>query len=332
MIDRLRLPITAAAIALVAFAAAGCNSSNDIASADTATGTASFATVPEFSAIQKAVTLDDADAAVVQKALADWKQAAATSDRPFGARRAGMDFVAAVAPSLDNDQLSDLVDFLVDYRTQKMQAMHRNVAGRHGNGKGKGMNGKGMNRGDRMLASLDLTADQQKVVDALHKDMRDQMRAIHTSVRDGSMTRDQAHDAMTALHESGREKLKAILTEDQMAKLDAAREKRMNDRLDRRISHMEDRSDTHVTWLSTVLGLDASQTSQVRDAAEAVTAKRKAELEAVKEGTLSRDEMRNQARETREAMTRAVENVLTQEQSERLAIIRRLQPQAPRDF
>ncbi len=228
-----------------------------------------------------------------------------------------------MAPSLDNSQLSSIVDYLAAFRDQQMKAARTTARERRGNG---------LDREAKLVASLGLSADQKTAVDALHADMKTQMEALHASIQDGSVTRDQVPDKMRALHEAAHAKLATILTPDQLAKFDAAHEDRMNTMLDRRIEHLNDRTEAHLTWLATVLGLDASQTSQLKTALQATTAKEKAALEGVREGTLARDASRLQMRETHDAMKQALDGVLTQEQSERMDIIRRLQPRGPRDF
>jgi hypothetical protein len=324
MIRKLHMIFVAGMIATLAIAGTGC-SSGDTVAADDASSTATVAAVPAFSEIQKAVTLDDADAAIVKTALATWQKSAASAstDSPFERHQAGMDFIASVAPSLDNSQLSSLVDFLAAFRDQQMKAVRKTSRERRGNG---------LDREAKLVASLGLSADQQTAVDALHADMRTQMQALHASIQDGSVTKDQIADKMRALHDTAHTKLATILTPDQLAKFDAAHKDRMNTVLDRRIEHLNDRTETHVTWLATVLGLDASQTSQLKTALQATTAKQKAALEGVREGTLARDASRLQMHETHDAMKQALEGVLTQEQSERLDIIRRLQPRGPRNF
>lgn len=334
MLHRIRMITAATMIAVLAAVLAGCSSGDTVTANNTPA--AATAAVPAFSDIQKAVTLDEGDAAVVQQALADWRQAASTTTRNrFERHQAGMDFVAAVAPSLDNKQLSNLVDYLVTWRDQQRTRMQQNQ-----------QNGDRLRDRDRirdhlgpmgdpakLMESLGLSDQQKTAVQAMHQEMRQKMEALHTSIRNGSMSRDEAHKAMTALHETMHQKLATILTADQMTKFDAARQERMKAMIQRRIDNMGDRAEARVKWMSTVLGMDDAQTSRFRETVQTLTQKRKAELETLRNGTLAPGDGHQLAmRENRDAMDQALADILTQDQSARLDIIRRLAPQGPRTF
>jgi hypothetical protein len=65
----------------------------------------SLQTAPNFADINRALKLDETDAAIVKSALAEWKHGTSAQNagaRGFTGRRQEMEFVATVAPSLDD--------------------------------------------------------------------------------------------------------------------------------------------------------------------------------------------------------------------------------------
>lgn len=75
----------------------------------------------------------------------------------------------------------------------------------------------------RMMQQLNLTADQQTQMKALHQDMLQQRNAIQN---DTSLTADQKKEKMKGLHQSQMEKMNAILTPEQQAKMKELRQQR----------------------------------------------------------------------------------------------------------
>jgi len=302
----------------------GCGADEPVAS-NAATGAVVTAAVPTFSEIQTAVKLDDADAIVVKNALAQWqKSAAGASARgPAERPRAAMTFVAAVAPSLDDAQLGQLVDLLVDRREAHMKATRASFDGRGHRGK---------HFADKLATQLDLSADQRKAMKALHEETRTKARALHEQLRSGSITEDQMETGMQALHDAQREKLSGILSAEQLGKLDALRDERQGNRLARRIERADARSDAHAQWLAEALALNEAQKARVQAALDSFAAKQKAALESVRGGDAAGHGARAQMRAEREARAKALEDILTDEQSARLEILRRLHPHGPHDL
>ncbi|HSN08402.1 MAG TPA: hypothetical protein VLS85_05155 [Hanamia sp.] len=79
----------------------------------------------------------------------------------------------------------------------------------------------------KMMAQLNLTPDQKTQMKALHENMQQQRNAIQN---DTSLTADQKKEKMKELHKSQMEKVNAILTPDQQAKMKAFRQQRMQNR------------------------------------------------------------------------------------------------------
>jgi hypothetical protein len=305
---------------------AGCGSEEPVATT-AAANDAVTASVPTFSEIQAAVSLDDEDAALVKSALGEWREAAAedVSDaEPFARPRPAMDFVAAVAPSFDNAQLEDLVAFLVAYRESHMR-------GQRSDGQGDRDRDR-LRIHDRLKELLGLSANQTAAMQALHQETRARARELHQAFRQGSITEEQMDERMQALHAAQREKLAEILTADQLAKFDALREEHRARRIERRAERVELRTERHAQWLGVVLGLSDAQKAQVQTALSSLADKQTALLESARGGDVERAEVRLQMRAEREACSKALDDILTDEQSARWRIVRQLHPRGPRDL
>ncbi|HEX5131450.1 MAG TPA: hypothetical protein VFX92_03065 [Candidatus Krumholzibacteria bacterium] len=315
-----RFPTIPALVATAVLVFAGCNSDEQVSGTGNPINdsVALASVIPSLADIRGAVTMDDADAAVVQKALDEWKQTVKSDKQqgPFAMHRGGMQFVAAVAPSFDNGQLSDLANYMISLREQ-----HRAQAGQHGMFRGDGKEGK---RFEQMIKDLGLTAEQQKQMRALHTEMQAQMKQMHEAFRAGSMTEDDFRAAMDAFHDAQREKLAAILTPDQLKKHDELRDQRRDRMMDRRMDRIDDGVDTRLAWLTAVLGLDDAQQAQVRSALETAAQARKTAMESRQAGEATRESMRTQMRELRDTTHEAINAVLTEQQQERLQIMESL--------
>lgn len=244
---KMRIEFLTGALGIAAFAvlAAGCNGTEPTMAAE---GTAGASSVPTYAEVSEAVTLDEADAAVVKSALAEWKEATTKGEptAPFGRRRAPSRFVASVAPSLDNAQLSQLVDLLVARREAR----------------------------------------------------REEMRAHHKKPTPEQMAKFRAR------HDRG----------------DKAQ------RIERRLEKIGQHVDAHVAWLDAVIDLNDAQTAQVKAALTTRSNERKTAFEAMKGESITREQLRERTRATHDALEASLENILTDEQWERLQIVRPLLP------
>ena len=297
-------------------ALAGCNAEEPVATGSPSGNTA--LTVPTFAQIEGAVTLDESDAAVVKAALGQWQQNArraggpnptpGSCDRPHPMA----DFLARVAPSLDNDQLTKLVGFLAEHREQHMNAGRERRGHRHGGGEAMHA---------RMAGELGLSADQVKAMDQLRDQTREKARELRRQYMDGNITEDQREEQLDALHAWHRAEFAKILTAEQLAKLDAMREQRREQRMERRGECLETMVERHAAWLVQALALTDEQATQVR-ATLSTCADNVAAVFAA--GDLDRDQLRTRLRDQRKACEEALQAGLTAEQWERLQIMRRL--------
>jgi len=312
------LEVGAIILALVAFG--GCDSEDTVASTDTATDASSL--VPTLAQVTNAVSLDDDDQSVVAAALAEWRESVGTETKPdqsFRHPRAGIEFVAAVAPSLDNEQLSDLVDFLVDYRESHAEETRRAFREKHGPRALR----------DGLVETLGLSADQKSAVEAIHEAARAEMRARHEALRAGAIGEEQMEESMRAFHDAQRQKLAAVLTPAQLAKMDELRDEHHAEMIDRRLEHMEEVANSRTDWLTAVLGLSAEQRAAVASAVAALVAERKQALESSRDGAGITAPL--VLHKEHEAMAQTLEGILTAEQLERLESVRRLHTRGGRN-
>lgn len=313
----LRTHTLAAIAALAIAAAAGCDKSEPVAGTDSTAGDVS-AYVPTLAQVQAAVTMDADDAAVVSGALADWRTAADAdnNERPFAGRRAGMAFLADVAPSLDNTQLADLVAFLGDFRDAHRAEACRAFRNQRMSGKWE----------KEMVDELGLSAAQAKQMEAFHAAMRTQMRARHQAMRDGDATPEQ----MQAFHDAQREQLAGILTPEQLAKLDALRAERRTTMREHAMDRMQDRAVERTAWLSAVLGLSDEQRASVEELLTTSMEARQAEMQQAIDDDAQGPHMAwKRHSEQRDDIHRAIENLLTPQQKERFEIVNRIHDRGP---
>ncbi len=304
---RIILWITAAAIAAVS----GCSNS------PTSTYAADNSTVPSFADVNRSLKLDDADAAIVKTALAEWKRGANTQNAGapgFANRRQEMEFVATVARSLDDQQLSSLASLLLSRREA-----HRDDMRAHR----RGMRGDQMKMMSKELA---LTDSQQKQLKALHEETRAKADAQRKSFAGGGVDEDQLRAALQAIHTDARAKMETILTTDQMKKLDAMRDERFENRMERRVDNSGKRDDTRLAWLVRTFELSDGQAAQVRTALTTLSDAQDASFNAVKSGSLTRDQAQDKMRAARAAFAQSLKEILSAEQSRRLDILQPLIP------
>jgi hypothetical protein len=319
MKSRIYVFFAVALIALGVAALGGCRSEGAVAAGATSSEATAF--VPTLSQVAKAVSLNDDEEKVVSAALTEWRETVAErTDKPFRGYRAGMEFVADVAPTLDNEQISDLVEFLGEYRDEHRKDMKPAFRGkRHGSA-----------RHEKIAEELGLSVVQKKEMKSLHSETRKAMREQREAFEAGKITEAQMKETARAVHEAQKEKVTDILTEEQLSKMEDMREEHRTQRIDRRIEHMDERVDARVEWLTAVLELTADQRASLDAALEASAAERKAALEAARDGSASRKEARVELREHHESMVKTLEGILSPEQSERLEIVKRLHPRETR--
>ena len=125
---------------------------------------------------------------------------------------------------------AELHEKLSDEKKEKIFASMQRMKERGKNdkdGKGNGEQGhdKGKDDAGAFRAILSVLTDEQKATfDEIMTDFRIQMAAIHESAKAGEMTKQEAGDAMKALHKSLKEALDNLLTDKQKAELEQMKE------------------------------------------------------------------------------------------------------------
>lgn len=315
MTHEVRIWIAAAAVTAVLAVGAGCATDESVASP--ATKNASMQTAPSFSDINRALKLNDPDAAVVKQALAEWQRSAASnpSNPGVAARRDEMEFIATVTPSLDDAQLASLVSLLVSRR----QARRNEMRGHQGV----------MRDGDHMKAvanELGLTHRQRDALLSLHKDTRAKAQAQFESFDKGAINEDQLHDALGKIRQDAHAQMATILSADQMKKLDAVRDDRFADRMEHRVGNADKRSDMRLAWLTRTLVLTDAQASQAQTALTKLSGAQEATLKAVQSGSLTREQAQQQMGVARDAFGDNLKSILTTPQENRMEILKPLLP------
>lgn len=173
--------------------------------------------------------------------------------------------------------------------------------------------------GDGPLADVfaTLTDEQRQALETIRESYRPQLRDLMAQRRDGALDAADFREQMQALREAMRAEIEAVLTDEQKAALEAAREQMKADREERRAAVAAVRDE--------VLGL----TDEQKTALEELHAEHRAELQSLREqleaGTAEPDELREAFEALREAHTEALAAVLTAEQLEIVTIHRILQ-------
>jgi hypothetical protein len=262
---------------------------------------------PKFSDINQALKLDDADAAVVKSALAQWKR---------GGGRQQMEFIATVTPSLDDEQLSSLVSFLLARRDDQRDQMRAHHRGMRGNGE----------RMARLSKQLGLTTKQQDDLRVLLTETRATAAAQRKSFAGGGVDEDQLRAALQRNHQDTRKQMETILTADQMKKFGAMRDERFEKRMGRHVERASDRHDNRLAWLVRTLELNDAQASQVKTAQTALGEAQAAALKSVQDGSLTRDAMHEKMQSAHDAFQESLKGILNAEQARRFDILQPLVP------
>jgi hypothetical protein len=315
MTGKIRIWIAAAAVTVVLGLCAGCATDESVASP--ATKNAAMQTAPSFSDVNRALKLNDPDAAVVKQALAEWQRSAASnpSNPGVAARRDEMEFIATVTPSLDDTQLASLVSLLVARRESNRGDMRARHAGTR--------NGEAMKA---MSTELGLTEKQQDALKTLHKDTRTKAQAQFDAFDKGAITEDQMHDALGKIREDAHTQMATILSADQMKKLDAMRDDRFENRMGRRVDNADKRGDMRLAWLTRTLVLTDAQASQAQTALTKLSGAQEATFKSVQSGSLTREQAQQQMRSARDAFSDNLKSILTAPQESRMEILKPLLP------
>lgn len=166
---------------------------------------------------------------------------------------------------------------------------------------------------------LGLTDAQIAEIDALREELRTAMQALHEQFRNGEIDREAVRTAADALHEAQRASIETILTEEQLAQLEAMRSEQALEHFAERLDRIGDRDlDERVSRMTEQLGLDDAQVTALTQIFEAAATSETAILEAAVAGESSVDATREALDNLREATRSSIEEILTEEQLQML--------------
>ena len=302
--------LTASSLVAISAFGAGCSSDESLAGGDAATS-AESATAPSFSDLDNALNLDSGDETIVKAALADWGRGEARNRPGLRARQSEMKFVAAVSPSLDDEQLTNMVDLFLARREARQAEMHE----RRGDGK----------RFEKLASRLGLTDAQKAGLKTLHEETRAQAKSERDAFKQGAISEDQLHARLRNIHTAAREKTEALLTPEQIEKFDSMREDRIDRRREHRAGHAE-RTANRAAWLDAALQLSDEQASKVESALTTMAETRTSIHTSRESKAITREQAREQIRAARETLEATLKSILTTEQQTRLEILEPLIP------
>jgi Spy/CpxP family protein refolding chaperone len=158
----------------------------------------------------------------------------------------------------------------------------------------------------QMMQNLNLTDDQKTQL----KSMREEMKQQHSAIQnDASLTADQKKEKMKSLRQSQMQKMNAILTPDQQAKMKAFREQRgKNQGMQKGHKMMKDQ-----------LGLTTDQKNQMRALHESMQQQRNA---IQNDASLSADQKKEKMKELHKAQMGKVNAILTPDQQAKMKAFR----------
>lgn len=176
-----------------------------------------------------------------------------------------------------------------------------------GNGRGA-MDGAGRverSEIDRLKALLALTDDQVAAIAPILDATRKALEDLRAQVRAGSLSKEDAHAQVGALHEAQKAQILALLTPEQQAKWTDMREHHCGP--------------FDIARLTEALGLSADQVTQITAITQAAQAKVNDVHAQVEAGSLSREDAHAQIGQIMADTKAAIDGVLTEEQKAELA-------------
>ena len=194
-----------------------------------------------------------------------------------------MTFLETVVPALSTEQVDAMADL--------MQA-HRDAQASDGD-RPRGRRGPGPFLGKifrEVGQDLGVTSDQREAIMTTMKSKRSDFRALRQAFAAGEITAEQLRDDSRALRLEVQGELESILSEEQLAALEAAIAEHRAERTQRRIDNLGGGLDRRVEFLTNVLGLDGGTAAAVRGVLEGSLSERQAVLEALRDGNLDIEE------------------------------------------
>ncbi|MEM1094762.1 MAG: Spy/CpxP family protein refolding chaperone [Bacteroidota bacterium] len=242
-------------------------------------------------------------------------------------------YVAAdLQERLSDSQKADLfakAEARREARRERMEAFREN----RGDGERARRNRRGARQGGgdalerlRENAPITLTDEQKEAMQAVREQYAPQLKALREQVQAETLTREEAREQGKALREAMQAEIQAILTDEQKAALEAAREERQAKRAERKDQRADRREATRNAMIDALALTDEQQAAiaALRDEQKTERTATREQFRAARENgeTIDRAALREQAREARTDHRTAMADIFTDDQQEIIQIHR----------
>lgn len=232
-------------------------------------------------------------------------------------------FMMSCCEFLSLEQRGALISLIAEHRDTAMTARENGGEGRPGHGGN--------------LEALDLTDEQQRAIETVRTEMREQMKSLRQEAGSGGMT-DALREQIKALHETMKNRIQEILTQEQreqqaqlQAQIQAQRDQRRLAQLTRRLEQVGSGGERRLAHLTTVLDLTADQVGQVEAIQATAQQQQTALIQGQIDGTLTREEIQTRREQISEQTVAQIRAVLTEEQAELFDLLSEFF-KSPREF
>jgi len=350
------LAILVAGIAVFSLALTGCGETEAQSGAEstvaprTAAMTTDVPGPPTLEELQATLELTAEQSAALSVPLSEWQDAAAArqagraerrSQRQRGQghadggahteRRAArmseggespmLTFVTESATVLEHDQYVQLITYLGERRDAHRESFDpSDRGGGQGRGHGRGKAGMGMMR------ALDLTTDQRDQLHDAMGPMRESGREAREAHANGTISAEALRDRMSEARQAMESALNTILTDEQLARRQELMTERHQKMSERKLEHQEDRVSSRVERLTELLQLTDDQQAGLRDALAGFEPRSRALITALGNGEMAPEEAHYEMTKIREETTTAIRALLTPEQIEIFDALETLKP------
>ena len=175
---------------------------------------------------------------------------------------------------------------------------------------------------DRLRTEFDLTDDQAQQINAIVTSTRDRLKSIFEAVRDGSLTKEEAKTSVDGIRSDTKAQIEQVLTAEQLERFPGAA-----DRLTAVATFVPPspphRPPPRLDRLRAELNLTDDQVAQIESIVTSTRELLKPIFEAVRDGSLTKEEAKTSIDGIRSDTKAQIEQVLTAEQLERFSELRK---------
>jgi hypothetical protein len=285
---------------------------------------ASPTSLPTIDTFRASVEMSDAQASKLAPVVERWHQAEASRGVLAPGVSPVMEFLAESSGVLGREQLIGVIRVVREQAAQRFADGERpqRFQGR----RGPHGPGDGMGRRDRMgprggmgehgpFAELGLSDEQKETLQNEREAFHGTLKDLHEQRDNGSLTQEEFEQAVRDARDVHREAVQAILTEEQLAQLEAFQLERLVARIERQIERHDDGSERRLELLTQILSLEPAQVEAIREIQAAVVPQLETILAGLKDESLSVEDARSALKDLREATHAAVVAELTEEQA-----------------